>query len=82
MSPPTIPLTHFLSKCCVCRFFGGAKKLNIIGMTSSEIRKIKRILEILAGGNRSKLVVFDSLIENYTEKYFGENLKKTCYQMI
>ncbi len=36
--------------------------------------KLKRILEILAGGNRSKLIVFDGLIENYTEKYFGQNL--------
>jgi len=36
--------------------------------------KIKRLLEILAGGNRSKLLVFDGLIENYTEKYFGQHL--------
>ena len=36
--------------------------------------KLKRFLEILAGGNRSKLIVFDGLIENFTKKYFGENL--------
>lgn len=36
--------------------------------------QLKRILEILAGGNESTLIVFDNLINSYTQKYFGPDI--------
>jgi len=33
--------------------------------------QLKRIIELLAGGDETTLLVFDSLLQNYTQKYFG-----------
>lgn len=35
--------------------------------------QFKKILEILSGGDRSALTLFDRLLENYTWKYFGKD---------
>lgn len=34
-------------------------------------RQMKRLIEIMSGGDQSTLLVFDSLLNNYTQKYFG-----------
>ena len=36
--------------------------------------QLKRMLEVLAGGDQNTLSVFNSIIQNYTEKYFGPDI--------
>lgn len=36
--------------------------------------QIKRLIELLAGGDQANLMVFDSLLQNYTKKYFGADV--------
>lgn len=36
--------------------------------------QLSRFLEILSSGNKSTLLIFDNLLQNYTEKYFGRDI--------
>lgn len=38
-------------------------------------QQLKKILELLSGGDQSSLVLFDRILENYTQKYFGQDIK-------
>jgi hypothetical protein len=43
------------------------------GATNLE-HQIKRLLEVLSGGDRATLTVFDALVNSYTQKYFGSDI--------
>ncbi len=34
--------------------------------------QLKRMIEVFAGGEKSSVAVFDNVLQNYTQKYFGE----------
>ncbi len=58
----TAQLANFISKDNLA--FWGGENLEY---------QLKRIIELLAGGEESTLEVFDSLLQNYTQKYFGSD---------
>ncbi|MDA1060492.1 MAG: DUF3352 domain-containing protein [bacterium] len=59
----TANLTNFIAKDNLA-FWGG----------ENMEYQLKRIIELLAGGEEGALEVFDALLQNYTQKYFGSDM--------